>query len=108
MTNLPDLGGIGIGRQLLINRIRRIEAHLPPVGDAPGPFAGALEGVIGDESAGEIRLLATDEGVVVMQLERPLSNFRDLGVVDLDLVDRPRGYGRCSELVQARQSSTGR
>ena len=59
-------------------------------------------------SAAEIRLLATDEGVVVMQLERPLSNFRDLGVVDLDLVDRPRGYGRCSELVQARQSSTGR
>src|SRR5215831_21115501 len=33
--------------------------------DAPGPFAGALEGVIGDEAAGEIRLLATDEGVVV-------------------------------------------
>ena len=87
---LPDFGRIGIGRQLLINRIRRIEAHLPPVGDAPGPFASAVEGMIGDEAAGEIRLLATDEGVVVMQLKRPLSNFRDLGVVDLDLVNGMR------------------
>src|SRR6516165_2807276 len=51
---LPDFGGIGIGRQLLINRIRRIEAHFPPVGDAPGPFASAVEGMIGDEAAGEI------------------------------------------------------
>jgi len=66
---LPDLGGIGIGRQLLVDRIRRVEAHLPPVRGAPGPFPGAVEGVIGDESAREIRLLATDEGVVVMQLD---------------------------------------
>ena len=63
---LPDFGRIGIGRQLLINRIRRIEAHLPPVGDAPGPFAGALERVIGDEAPRKIGLLATNEGVVRM------------------------------------------
>jgi hypothetical protein len=49
--------------------------------------------MIGDEPAREIRLLATDEGVVVMQLERPLSNFRDLGVVDLDLVGGAGGRG---------------
>jgi len=42
--------------------------------------------VIGDEATGKIGLLAADEGVVVMQLKRPLSNLRDLGVVDLDLV----------------------
>src|SRR5215471_16361263 len=94
---LSDLGGIGIGRQLLINRIRRVEAHLPPVRDAIGPFAGALKRVIGNKPAGEIGLLAAHEGVVVMQLKRPLSDLRDLSVVDLNLVVRSRGYGRRRE-----------
>jgi hypothetical protein len=94
---LPDLGGIGIGRQVLIDRKRRVKAHLPPVRDAVGPFPGALKRMIRDEAAGEIRLLAADEGVVRMQLKRPLPNLRDLGVVDLDLVGRARGYGRGRE-----------
>jgi hypothetical protein len=41
-----------------------------------------------------------------MQLKRPLSNFRDLGVVDLDLVDRPRGYGRCMSKMAANKKNT--
>src|SRR6266436_4091790 len=43
------------------------------------------------------RLLATDEGVVRMQLKRPLSNLGDLGVVDLDLVNRMRRDRRSDE-----------
>jgi len=53
--------------------------------------------VIGDQAAREVRLLAAGEGVVVMQLECPLSNLRDLGIVNLDLVDRSRGYSRRGE-----------
>src|SRR5262249_61914895 len=62
----------------------------PTSPDAPGPFTGALKRVIGNEPAGEIGLLASDEGVVVMQLKRPLPNLGDVGVVDLDLVGRVR------------------
>jgi hypothetical protein len=64
-----------------------------PQAHSPGPWSV----VIGDEAAGEIRLLATDEGVVRMQLKRPLSNLGDLGVVDLNLVNRMRRDRRTDE-----------
>src|SRR5262245_66404748 len=60
-------------------------------------FPGPLERVIGNEPAGKIGLLAAHEGVVRMQLKRPLSDLRDLGVVDLNLVVRSGGYGRRRE-----------
>ena len=75
---------------MLVDRVRRIEAHLPPVRNAIGPFSGALKRVVGNERAGKVRLFAAEEGVVVMQLKRPLSNLSDLGVVDLNFVGRVR------------------
>jgi hypothetical protein len=83
---LPDLGGIGIGGEILVDCKRGIETHLPPVSDAVGPFPGALKRMVGDEAAGKIGLFSADEGVVRMQLKRPLSNLGDLGVVHLDLI----------------------
>jgi hypothetical protein len=39
---LPDLGGIGIGRQVLVDRTRRVEANLPPVRDGADRATSAL------------------------------------------------------------------
>jgi len=64
--------------------------------------------MIGDEAAGEIRLLAAHEGVVVMQLKCPLSNLRDLGIVDLNLINRPGGYGRGGEQDRRKQKMAWR
>jgi hypothetical protein len=50
--------------------------------------------MIGYQPARKVRLLAADEGVIRMQLKRPLTDLGDLGIVDLDLVYRVRGYGR--------------
>ena len=85
---LSNLCGVGIGCEILVDRKRRVEAHFPPVGNAVGPFARTLKGTIGNEAAGKIRLLAPNEGVVRMQLERPLTDFGNFGVVDLNLIDR--------------------
>jgi hypothetical protein len=46
---------------------------------------------MGDEATGKIRLLAAEEGVVQMQLHRPLPDLGNFGIVDLDLID---GMGR--------------
>jgi hypothetical protein len=46
--------------------------------------------MVWNETSGKVRLLAPDEGVVQMQLEGPLTNLGDLGVVDLDLIDSVR------------------
>ena len=91
---MPDLAGVGVGRSILVDRKRRIKAHLPPVRDSIGPFASAIERTMGDETARKIGLLAAIEGVVRVQLKRPLPHLGNLGIVDLDLVDgacRDRG-----------------
>jgi hypothetical protein len=61
---LPDLGGIGIEPAVLVDRIRRVEAHLPPIGDAVGPFAGPVQRMVGNDTAWKLGLLASDEGIV--------------------------------------------
>ncbi len=87
---LPDLGGIGIGGQVLIDCERGVEAHLPPIGDAIGPLSGAVERMVRNQGAGKFGLLAAAEGIVHVQLKRPLPDLGDLGVIDLDLIDGAR------------------
>lgn len=43
---------------------RQIQSLLKPVGNAVGPFGGAIHGVIGNDAAGEIRGLAPDGGEI--------------------------------------------
>ena len=64
----------------------RIEPHFPPIGDAVGQFWGSVERVIWDDAAREVGLLEAVDRVVEVLLQRPLADFGDLCVVDLDLV----------------------
>jgi hypothetical protein len=52
---------------------------------------------MGDEAAREVGLFAADEGVVQMQLHRPLPDLGNFGVVDLDLVDGMRRDRGCEK-----------
>jgi hypothetical protein len=51
---------------------RQIRAQLEPIGDAPGPFGDTVQGVVGRDAALEIRLLAADRRLIVVQLEAEL------------------------------------
>jgi len=65
---------------------RRIRAEFQLIGDAQGPFGDTLQGAVRRNAAHEIGPLATDRGVVVVQLQGEYSRIVDLGVTDLDLV----------------------
>ena len=65
---------------------RQIETLLKPVGDAVGPFGGAVDRVVGNDAAGVIRRLPTDRRVIGVQHHIEDTGLRDRGIVDLDLV----------------------
>jgi len=88
---LTELGAVSVERAVLADRIRNIEPEFQPRGDPISEFRRAAEGMIWNDAAREIRLLASAYGVIGMRLNRQLPDFRNLGIVDLDLV----GDGTC-------------
>ena len=63
-----------------------VESGLEPGRHAVGEFRRGIEGVVGDQPAGKIRLGAALDRVIEMMLRGPLADFGDLASVDLDLV----------------------
>src|SRR6516165_3596707 len=83
---LPKLGGVGVERAVPADRIRDIEPELQPGSNPIGQFRCAVERMVWNDPAFEIRILAPADGVIGMRLQRPLADFRNLGIVNLDLV----------------------
>src|SRR5208282_4566970 len=81
-----DLGPIGKELACAVNREWQIEASLPPFGQTVGKLRSTLQAVVRAEAARKPRLRLSHRRIVEVLLVGPLSDFRDLGVVDLDLV----------------------
>ena len=80
---------------LAVDSPRNVEPRFEPIGHPVGKFRCPIKGVIRDETAGKVRRTPTIEGVVEVILDSELADLGDLGIIDLDFVDRP-GEGRCS------------
>ena len=73
---------------------RQIKPLLKPVGDAVGPFDGAVDRVVGNDAAGEIGSLPPDRREIGVHHEIEHTLIRNLGIVDLDLVGLREHRGR--------------
>lgn len=83
----PEFGTVKEQMSLSGQRInRQIKPGLKPVGYAVGPFRNAVQGVIGDDASGEVRLVVTDRSEIIVQFDAELPHFVDLGIVDLYFV----------------------
>src|SRR3984893_10900750 len=93
---LPQLEAVD--RSTVLRRVRsphrQIESLLKPALHAPGPFSGAVDGVIRNDAAGESGSLAPDRRVVCVYHQVEHTRLRDLGIVYLDLVRLGQGYNR--------------
>ena len=82
---------------------RQVEAQLVPVGHAVGQLRCAVERPVGGEATGKVRSRAAAPDVVQMLLKSERSRRGNVGVVDLDFVDRVGGDGR---VMKGNRSST--
>jgi hypothetical protein len=73
-----------------VDRERRVETKLPPIGDAIGEFGRAVEAMVWDQTAEKIRLPAPGPSVIQVLFDGPLSNLGNLGIVDLNSIRGPR------------------
>src|SRR6202042_2797057 len=85
---------------------------LKPVRDTIRPFGCAIEGLVGNDAAREVRRFSADWGEVGMDLQIEHAPLCDLGVVHLDLVglrERRCGCGKqyqgCNRALQWTHSS---
>src|SRR6266404_2829119 len=91
---MAELEAAGQERAAGIDREGRVDADLVPVGDTAGEFRRAIQRVVRGEATLEVGCRAAAPYVVEMLLKGKSARRRDLGVVDLDLVDRMRGRRR--------------
>src|SRR6185312_1519687 len=93
---LTDLGPVREKLSVTADSIGRVEAHLPPVGNAICQLRRAVECTVRHKPTWKVRRLAAVNRIIRVQLNRPLADFGDFGVVDLNLINRvTRGHGRC-------------
>src|ERR1700674_536202 len=87
---LAEFAAVAEKASVLVDRERSVESDFVPVGHTVGQFGRAVQGSIGNEPAGKIRLRTALDRIVQVLLQRPLADLGNLGIVDLNLVDRLR------------------